>query len=89
MNISLTPELEQLLQLKVQSGRYASVSDVIGEALRLMDERDRVEAVHRTEIRNQIADGVASLRAGHVAEGEAFFDALDAGLAALEEHKPA
>ncbi|MFN6558687.1 MAG: type II toxin-antitoxin system ParD family antitoxin [Nostoc sp. ChiSLP01] len=40
MNISLTPELEQLVKDKVNSGRYHSVSEVMGEALRLLDERD-------------------------------------------------
>jgi antitoxin ParD1/3/4 len=35
MNVSLTPELEQFVQTKVQSGRYNSASEVVREALRL------------------------------------------------------
>lgn len=40
MNIALSKELEQLIQDKVKSGRYLSASEVVGEALRLLDERD-------------------------------------------------
>jgi antitoxin ParD1/3/4 len=40
MNISITPELEQLVSAKVQSGMYQSASEVIREALRLLAERD-------------------------------------------------
>ena len=41
MNVPLTPELEQLVQIKVQSGRYNSASEVVREALRLMEQRMR------------------------------------------------
>ena len=45
MNVSLTPELEQLINTKVESGLYLSSSEVVREALRLLEERDRVNAV--------------------------------------------
>ena len=37
MNVSLTPQLEDLVRQKVDSGRYNSASEVVREALRLMD----------------------------------------------------
>ena len=40
MNVSLTPELEKFVQEKVESGRYTSASEVVREALRLMEKRD-------------------------------------------------
>ena len=40
-NVSLTPELEALVDSKVASGRYRSASEVVRAALRLLDERDR------------------------------------------------
>ena len=40
MNVSLTPELEDLVNQKVRSGRYRSASEVVREALRLFEERD-------------------------------------------------
>jgi len=41
MHIHLTPELEQLVQEQVNSGRYRSTSEVVGAALTLWAERDR------------------------------------------------
>ena len=51
MEISLTPELETQLKLKVESGLYASISDVVRESLRLLTERDvlRMELKHGIE----------------------------------------
>jgi putative addiction module CopG family antidote len=45
MNVSLTPELEKLVQKKVQTGRYTSASEVIREALRLMEPRDEMPII--------------------------------------------
>ncbi len=40
-NVSLTPELEALIDSKVASGHYRSASEVVRAALRLLDERER------------------------------------------------
>jgi antitoxin ParD1/3/4 len=40
MNVSLTPELEKFVQDKVDTGRYTSASEVIREALRLLEKRE-------------------------------------------------
>jgi antitoxin ParD1/3/4 len=42
MNVSLTPELEQLVRQKVESGRSPSAGEVVREGLRLLEERDRL-----------------------------------------------
>ncbi len=48
MNISLTPDLEQLVNDKVKAGMYPTASGVIREGLRLLRERDlRLEALRR------------------------------------------
>jgi putative addiction module CopG family antidote len=39
MNVNLTPELETLVRRKVASGMYTSASEVVREALRLMEEQ--------------------------------------------------
>ena len=41
MNVSLTPELEKLINEKVDSGLYQTASEVVREALRLLRERDQ------------------------------------------------
>ena len=38
MNVNLTPQLEDLVCSKVASGLYPLASEVVREALRLMDE---------------------------------------------------
>ena len=38
MNVNLSPQLEELVRQKVASGLYTSASEVVREALRLMDE---------------------------------------------------
>ena len=42
VNVHLTPELETLVQNKVRTGRCNSASEVVREALRLFEERDRI-----------------------------------------------
>ncbi|HEY1806294.1 MAG TPA: type II toxin-antitoxin system ParD family antitoxin [Terracidiphilus sp.] len=45
MNVSLTRELDKFVAAKVSSGRYTSASEVVREALRLLEqhEKSRVE----------------------------------------------
>jgi antitoxin ParD1/3/4 len=64
MNVSLTPELERLVAEKVQSGRYTSASEVIREALRLLEEQDRIKQSHLVEVRQKIDRGLKQLDEG-------------------------
>ncbi|MCL1469873.1 type II toxin-antitoxin system ParD family antitoxin [Argonema antarcticum] len=70
MNISLTPELEQLVCEKVKSGRYLSVSDVVYEALQLLEERDRQQQMRLETLRQEIAIGIEQTDKGEVFDGE-------------------
>ena len=76
MNIHLTPELEQLVHTKVQSGRYNSASEVVREALRMMEQRDEVRTIHLQELRNRIDKGLAEADRGESIDGEAFMQGL-------------
>jgi antitoxin ParD1/3/4 len=64
MNVSLTPELEQFVQTKVQSGRYNSASEVVREALRLLEEHERARAVQMAEFSEELGRRLASLDRG-------------------------
>jgi len=57
MNVNLTPQLEEMVRRKVASGLYTSASEVVREALRLMDEQDRVRAVRLEQLRADIKKG--------------------------------
>jgi antitoxin ParD1/3/4 len=60
MNINLTPELEELVREKVASGRYGSASEVVREALRLMEEKDRLFGAKLEQLRREIREGEES-----------------------------
>jgi antitoxin ParD1/3/4 len=70
MNISLTPALEQFVQDNVQTGRYNSASDVICEALRLLQEREQIRYVRLKALRKKIADGLEQLDRGEGIDAE-------------------
>ncbi len=76
MNVSLTPELEASIRQRVDSGRYTSSSEVVREALRLLDDRDELRRLRLAEVRIKVAEGLTSLDAGEAIDGEAFFDEL-------------
>lgn len=64
MNVSLTPQLEALVDLKVKSGRYGSASEVVREALRLLDERDQFQSARLTQLREDVRQGLDQTDAG-------------------------
>jgi antitoxin ParD1/3/4 len=77
VNIPLTPELEQLVKDKVNSGRYHSVSEVMGEALRLLDERDRIREQRLAELKAKIQVGIEASERGEVVDGEEVFAEIE------------
>jgi antitoxin ParD1/3/4 len=64
MNVSLTPELEKFVSDKVDSGRYTSASEVVREALRLLEERDSSRASQLAAFNEELAARLASLDRG-------------------------
>ena len=64
MNVSLTVELEELVNQKVKSGLYTSASEVIREALRLLKEQDQLRNLRLTELKKDVRKGVTQLDQG-------------------------
>ncbi len=64
MNVSLTPELEQFVQTKVQSGRYNSASEVVREALRLLEDHEKARVAQLAEFNQELGRRLASLDRG-------------------------
>jgi antitoxin ParD1/3/4 len=72
MNVSLTPELEKFVSAKVEAGRYGSASEVVREALRLLEEHDQDRAARLAEFNQELGRRLASLDSGrHVKPAEA------------------
>lgn len=64
MNVSLTPELDRFVAGKVGSGRYTSASEVVREALRLLEDHDRVRAAQITEFNRELGARLVALDHG-------------------------
>jgi antitoxin ParD1/3/4 len=60
LNVNLTPQLEKLVRRKVSSGRYNSASEVVREALRIMEAHDELQSLKREQLRRDIRDGLDS-----------------------------
>ncbi len=73
MNVSLTPELEQLVAERVQSGMYHSASEVIREGLRLLKEQEDLKQLRLSELRREIARGVEQAERGELVSSEEVF----------------
>lgn len=90
MNVSLTPQLEEYVRRKVESGLYNSASEVVRESLRLLEERDRLYQVRLQELRGEVAAGIAQIESGRSVECDAdslprVFD--DIKVRARQKHK--
>jgi antitoxin ParD1/3/4 len=84
MNVSLTPELEKYIQAKVESGRYTSASEVVREALRLLEQTEQERKQSLKEFQAELDRRIASLDRGEGIDGEKFFEDLKKRTKALQ-----
>jgi antitoxin ParD1/3/4 len=66
ININLTPQLEAMVRDKVAGGLYGSASEVVREALRLLQEQDQLRAMKLEQLRADIRAGMESGSAGEL-----------------------
>lgn len=69
LNVNLTPRLENIVRQKVADGLYNNASEVIRDALRLMEAKDQLheaqlEAIRLDALRDDLREGIASGSAG-------------------------
>ena len=76
MNVSLTPELEEFVNLKVQSGRYSTASEVIREGLRLLERQDNAipSFSNHAELEALLQAGIKSMENGNIVDGKEAFE---------------
>lgn len=92
MNITLTPELEALVDERVRSGFYEDASEVVREGLRfLFAQRSPASPPgfafsDRAELEAKLRAGVASLDQGARIPGEIAFKELTARARARRRH---
>jgi len=64
MNISLTPQLDAQVRKMVSSGKYASVSEVVRAALRLLEHQEKLREIQLQELREDVMAGQQQYESG-------------------------
>jgi antitoxin ParD1/3/4 len=74
VNITLTPEQAEIIQQKLQSGRYKSVDDLLAQAFQLLDDWDEHSLIEDPEwiesTRQKVDEAILSLEANGGTDGE-------------------
>lgn len=76
MNISITPELDSFLQSRVKSGRYQTTSEVVREALRLLERHEREREETLTQLKAKLERGAGQAERGELIDGDEVFAEL-------------
>lgn len=76
MNISLTPEQENLIRTKLQTGKYRNAEEVLEIALKLFEEYERSDAEWIEEVRTKIDAAIAIPQNRSPIDGESFINSI-------------
>ena len=76
VNVSLTPELNAFLQGRVNSGRYQTTSEVVREALRLLERQEQHRDQTFLELKAKLELGASQAENGDLLDGDEVFDEL-------------
>ena len=68
LNVVLTEKQQDFVAALVQSGRYRDVSEVVDEALRLIESRDADDTIKLERLRAEIDVGIAAIERGDYVE---------------------
>jgi antitoxin ParD1/3/4 len=76
VNISITPELDAFLQSRVQSGKYQTTSEVVREALRLLERQELEREQSLLQLKAKLELGARQAERGELLDGDEVFDEL-------------
>jgi len=88
LNVSLTPELSRFVENRLRSGKYQTASEVVREALRLLEGRDRAPVASIEDLKREVELGLEQLRRGEGVDGDDFFRRLIARRRAKASRRP-
>ena len=80
ISVELTSDLAGFVHKQTKSGKYTSASEVVQEALRLMEAAERIRARRLRDVKAKIAEGLISLNRGEGLDGEEVFRELGADM---------
>ncbi len=84
VSVSFTPQQAEFLTNCVASGRYQSTSEVVREAIRLLEDLHKKREAEVERARALIQEGADQLDRGEVVDAETFFGEWDQELDELE-----
>ena len=84
LSIQLPHALDSFVRTKIMAGRHTSASEVVRDALRLMEDRDMVLANYQSQVWQNIAEALDVLSAAPVTERETILDGVEAQLDQME-----
>jgi antitoxin ParD1/3/4 len=76
VNISITPALDSFLQKRVKSGRYQTTSEVVREALRLLERQEQERDDALRQLKAKLRKGAAQAERGELLDGDDVFKEL-------------
>lgn len=71
---------EQFIKTQIESGRYSNASEIVRDALRLLEEREQLHQLQFEQVKQQIQQGINS---GSGIPAEDVFDRLSAKYQAM------
>ena len=75
-NVSLTKHQEQFIQKKVRSGRYLSSSEVVREALRLLEEQEETRGQRLEMLKHELDTAIGQAKRGETTDATVVFGDL-------------
>lgn len=76
MNITLTPEQENIIKTKLQTGKYRNVEQVLEIALRLLDEYERSSPQWTEDVKAKINAAISLSEQTPPIDGENFINQI-------------
>jgi antitoxin ParD1/3/4 len=76
VNISITPELDAFLQARVKSGRYQTTSEVVREALRLLERHELERDPALQHLKAKLEQGAVGAERGELLDDDEVFREL-------------
>ncbi len=84
LKITLPADLEDFVASRVASGSYRSVTEVIQESLRFLEQHEALLEIPAAELRARIAVGLEQADRGELLDGEEVFRKLEARIASVD-----
>jgi antitoxin ParD1/3/4 len=83
MELTLSPELEHRLELRLREGRWKTASEVLETALDILDDMDGHSVMSRDELNAKLEESFAAAERGDTISGEDLEAEMDAWRAKL------